>query len=263
MWTGPGARDKQVVRVKKEKGEKGEKGKGKETKGKEMEGKETEGKETEGMETGMDGGWTLVNGEGRCAACRKERVSCRINLPAIEGWRRAIQQGKKLRPAGTTCRRCADKKVACELPATADLRIAQKRLRGAKRAASPIASVASSGKRQKTESEGQKGSTRGKKVEVVIPVRAGQGKAGVGSETTEKLLREMLTLMREQVELTRRMVGRMPERGGRRGDGPREESSGMAARRMAATEEGVIELVDSSEEMDEDADGETDEGVGP
>ena len=156
--------DKQVVRVKKEKGEKGEKGKGKETKGKEMEGKETEGKETEGMETGMDGGWTLVNGEGRCAACRKERVSCRINLPAIEGWRRAIQQGKKLRPAGTTCRRCADKKVACELPATADLRIAQKRLRGAKRAASPIASVASSGKRQKTEPEGQKGSTRGKKI---------------------------------------------------------------------------------------------------
>ena len=259
MWTGPGAGDKQVVRVKKEKGEKGEKGKA---------------KEREETDTGMDGGWTLVNGEGRCAACRKERIACRINLPAIEGWRRAIQQGKKLRPAGTTCRRCADKKVACELPATADLRLAQKKMRGAKRPASPVASATSSGKRQKTELEAEKGSTRGQKMEVVIPVRGSQGTAGMGSgmgsEMTERLLREMLSLMREQVELTRRMVGRMPERGGRmterggrRGEGPREESSGMAARRMAATEEGVIELVDSSEEMDEDADGETDEGVGP
>ena len=181
-------------------------------------------------------GFFSVGGQGRCALCVKDNAECLINMEKIEAWRRLVEQGKKGNRQGTACLRCSGKRVACALPATADLRAAvQATTSRPKRQASPISSVASSGKRRK--------------VEVLIPVRQTTWKAPVGkTEESDALMRQMVGLMRESVVLLRSIEGIAKGMAAKQ-EGPREESSAMAAR---GVEEEVIELDDSSDEEDEE-----------
>jgi hypothetical protein len=109
----------------------------------------------------------------------------------------------------------------------------------AKRQASPVPSATSSGKRRK--------------MEVVIPVAANRGR---GTERTEKLLEEMLELMREsarsmdRMEMWLEMIA-LATNAPKAEEEPRAESSAMAERRNRLAGD-VIEVRDSEEEKEEE-----------
>jgi hypothetical protein len=125
----------------------------------------SKGKQKENEAEGKGSEWTLVGGVGRCTRCLTDDGKCRINLGAIEKWRKDVEAGKMFarHPTDTNCARCTEKRKACVLPATERMRMqlttglaprmAKKRSgrSGVSHSASPL--VASSSKRRLEELE--------------------------------------------------------------------------------------------------------------
>ena len=110
-------------------------------------------KREKGKEPGEE--WTLIGGDGRCAACLRDDTRCLINLAAVEKWRDEVKEGKRFHrnPSGTNCKRCTLKKKKCELPATEKLRRAlvagsPAKPRGRSQASGQAPSVSSGGRRR-------------------------------------------------------------------------------------------------------------------
>jgi len=80
--------------------------------------------ETEKKEKGKEkekSRWEIVGGSGRCNACQKEEIACKINLGEIEKWQKSTKKGKvyKKAPPATSCQRCMEVRwKPCILPAT-------------------------------------------------------------------------------------------------------------------------------------------------
>jgi hypothetical protein len=83
-----------------------------------------EDKLTQLVENQMDVEETVVGGVGRCARCLTDDGKCKINLGAIEKWRKDVEAGKLFarHPTDTNCTRCTEKRKACALPTTDKMR---------------------------------------------------------------------------------------------------------------------------------------------
>jgi hypothetical protein len=92
----------------------------------EEEAEDEKGREREKKGKGpVRDGWTVLEGDGRCEACRQLKVGCRVSLDAIEKWRATHASGKRhaRAPHNTSCEKCSQElKKPCILPATEDLR---------------------------------------------------------------------------------------------------------------------------------------------
>jgi hypothetical protein len=161
----------------------------------------SKGKQKENEAEGKGSEWTLVGGVGRCTRCLTDDGKCKINLGAIEKWRKDVEAGKMFarHPTDTNCTRCTEKRKACALPATERMRaqlttglaprMAKKRSgrSGVSRSASP--SVASSSKRRLEE------------LEEILPRKrtrtAKAGGSGTGGKemTDDEFRRELLRVL--------------------------------------------------------------------
>ena len=112
----------------------------------ETEKKKGKGKETEKGKEKEKNRWMIVRGSGRCLACRKEDMECRINLVEIEKWRKNTEKGKvyKKAPPATSCQRCMEtRRKPCILLATEECQ--QKMGQSGKPTKPSVAPSASSG----------------------------------------------------------------------------------------------------------------------
>ena len=135
-----------------------------------------------------DDGWNLVGGAGKCAGCIKEGEDCAINVAAIEKWRTACRSGtvNQRAPPHTSCKRCLERKKACELPATKEMRDRMQRM--GSEAAPSLAATASSGTKRRRE------------VEVEIPVmtrKAKRARRASPAMTDGEFRKGLLTVLRE------------------------------------------------------------------
>ena len=173
-----------------------------------------------------DGGWEIVGGDARCPSCIKDGAKCLINTTAIDKWRKEQEKGvvRKRHPPHTSCKRCLEKKKGCDLPATRELREAQKNT--VPEVAPSIvttASRASSGRKRFREME----------VEMPVPLRVKRRRQASPESAEGEFRKELLFVLRS-------IDGRLGE-------------LVQAARGMAESGSGVRDKGKGKEKADEDA----------